>query len=220
MRSWTAELDSDSRLAMNPLSDRDYTALLLRLIPHVCHEQPLAARDPGLQPQQRPVLVDFKCLGLFVERLLFRVPAVNKQGYTTRRTLAFPPLGGVSFRGFFARFVGILYGVPWSDVGPFSFSFFQGIPDAAHWTLPKSSMCFGNSVKDSLRGESRTGNVQVSFRLGNPSKRSLISVSLAPSSCRTTPLRTRRPIRISSRSVSTPTATSLFSSLQNRSTQS
>src|SRR5271155_2921267 len=164
MRSWTAELDGDSRLAINPFPNPDCTALLLRLIPHVCHEQPLAARDPGLQPQQRPVLVDFKCLGLFVERLLFRVPAVNEQGYTTRRTLACPALGGVSFRGFFARFVGILYGVPWRYMGPFSFSFFQGIPDAAHWSLPKSSMGFDSSVNDSLRGESRTGNAHVSFR--------------------------------------------------------
>ena len=90
MRSWPAELDGDSRLAINSLPNRDYTALLLRLIPHVGQEQPLATRDPGLQPQQRPVLVDFKCLGLFVERLLFCIPAVNKQEYAMRPTRAFP----------------------------------------------------------------------------------------------------------------------------------
>ncbi|MGC1834281.1 MAG: hypothetical protein WA714_14575 [Candidatus Acidiferrales bacterium] len=111
MRSWTAKLDGDSRLAMNPLLSPDYTALLLRLTPHVYQEQPLAARDAGLQPQQRPVLVDFKCLGLFVERLLFCIPAINKQGYAMRPTRAFPALDGVPFGGFFARFVGILYGV-------------------------------------------------------------------------------------------------------------
>src|ERR1700723_2456694 len=138
MRSWTAELDGDSRLATNPPLNPDYTALLLRLIPHVYQEQPLAARDPGLQPQQRPVLVDFKCLGVFVERLLFCVPAVNKQGYTMRPTWAFPAFDGVPFGGFFARFVGILCGVPLSYMSPFSFSFFQGIPDAAHRSLPKS----------------------------------------------------------------------------------
>src|ERR1700739_2591300 len=118
MRNWTAELNGHSRLAMNPLLIPIYTPLLSRLIPHVYQEQPLAARDPGLQPQQRPVLVDFKCLGLFVERLLFCVPAVNKQGHTMRPTRAFPALDEVPFGGFFARFVGI----PLSYMSPFSFS--------------------------------------------------------------------------------------------------
>jgi hypothetical protein len=133
MRSRIAELDGDSGLAMNPLLNPDYTALLFRLIPHVYQEQPLAASDPGLQPQQRAVLVDFKCLGLFVERLFFCVPPVNKQWHTMRPTRTFPALDGVPFGGFFARFVG----VPLSYMSPFSFSFFQGIPDAAHRSLPK-----------------------------------------------------------------------------------
>src|SRR5271168_4490758 len=165
MRSWTAELDGDSRLAINPLPNRDCTALLLRLIPRVCQEQPLAARDPCLEPQQRAAVVDFKCLGLFVERLLLRVPAVNKQENTTRRTLAFPALGGFPF----GRFAGTLYAIPLSYMGPFSFRFFQGIPDAAHGSLPKSSTCVCSSVNDSLRCESRAGNVQVGFHLGNSS---------------------------------------------------
>jgi len=165
MRSWTAELDGDSGLATNPLLNPDYTALLLRLIPHVYQEQPLAARDPGLQPQQRPVLVDFKCLGLFVERPLFCAPAVNKQGYAMRPTRAFPALDGVG--RLFARFVGTLYGVPLSYMSPFSFSFFQSIPDAAHRSLPKSSTYFGSTINDSLQCESPVGNVQTGFRLGN-----------------------------------------------------
>ena len=149
LRSWADELDGDSSLAMNPLPNPEYAALLLRLIPHVYQEQPLAARDPGLQPQQRPVLVDFKCLGLFVERLLFCVPAVNEQGYTMRWTRVLPAVDGVSFRGFFARIVRTVDAFPLSYMRPFSLSFFQGIPDAAHWSLPKSSMCFGSSVNDS-----------------------------------------------------------------------
>jgi len=178
MRSWTAELDSDSRLAMNPLPNRDYTALPLRLIPRVCQEQRLAGRDPGLQPQQRPILVDFKRLDLFVERLLFCVPAVNKQGYTMRRTLVFPALDGVPFGGFFTRFVGTGYAVPLSYMGPAPFSFFQGIPDAAHWSLPKSSTCFGSSVNDSLRCESRAGNFRSVFVLVTHRR-------ARPSGCRT-----------------------------------
>jgi hypothetical protein len=160
-----AEPDGDSRLAINPLPNPDYPTLLLCLIPHVYQEQPLARRDPCLQPKQRPVLVDFKCLGLFVERLVYCVPAVNKQGHTTRRRWAFPALGRVLFRGFFAGLVGTLYSVPLSFMGPFSFSFFQGIPDAAHWSLPKSSTCFGNSVNDSLQCKSRAGNFRLVFIL-------------------------------------------------------
>ena len=104
---------------------------------------------------------------LFVERLLFCIPAINKQGYAIRPTRAFPALDGVPFGGFFARFVGILYGVPLSYMSPFSFGFFQGIPDAAHRSLPKSSTCFRNTINDSLQCESWVGNVQTGFRLGN-----------------------------------------------------
>ena len=145
MRSWTAELDGDSRLAMNPLLNPDYTALLLRLIRHVYQEQPLAASDPGLQPQQRPVLVDFKCLGLFVERLLFCIPAINKQGYAMRPTRAFPALDGLPFGGLFASFVGVLCGVPLSYTSPFSFCFFQGIPDATTVTSGDSDLPEANA---------------------------------------------------------------------------
>ena len=87
---------------------------------------------------------------------------------------------------------------PLSYMGPFSLSFFQGIPDAAHWSLPKSSMCFGSSVNDSPWCEPRAGNVQVSFPLGNPSEHSVILVPLALESCRVTLPKPRRPIRISS----------------------
>ena len=38
VRSRPAEPDGGSRFAMNPLPNRDYTALLLRLIPHVYQE--------------------------------------------------------------------------------------------------------------------------------------------------------------------------------------
>jgi hypothetical protein len=78
MRSGTAELDRDSCIAANPLPNRDYTALLLCLIPRVCQEQPLAARDRAAQRKQRSVLADFDCVGLFVEWLFFRVQAVNE----------------------------------------------------------------------------------------------------------------------------------------------
>lgn len=78
MRSGSAELDRDSRFAADPLSNRDYPALLLRLIPRVCQEQPLVARDRDLQRQQGSVLIDFECVGLLVERLFFSIQAVNK----------------------------------------------------------------------------------------------------------------------------------------------
>jgi hypothetical protein len=78
-----------------------------------------------------------------------------------------------------------------SYMGPFSFSFFQSIPDAAHWSLPKSSMCFGSCVNDSPRCEARAGNVQVSLRLGNPSPHSRISVSHVPTCCKVRPARPR-----------------------------
>src|SRR5580704_6383397 len=82
-----------------------------------------------------------------------------------RPTRAFPALDGVG--RLFARFVGTLYGVPLSYMSPFSFSFFQGIPDAAHRSLPKSSTYFGSTINDSLQCESPVGNVRTDFRLGN-----------------------------------------------------
>jgi hypothetical protein len=97
-----------------------------------------------------------------------------------------PDAGLPGARGFpFGRFVGILYAIPLSQMGPFSFGFFQGIPDAAHWSLPKSSTCFGSSVNDSPWCEPRARNVKLSFRLGNPSPHSPIWVSHVPVPCRT-----------------------------------
>ena len=135
MRSWTAELDGDSRLAMNPLLNPDYTALLLRLIRHVYQEQPLAASDPGLQPQQNPFSLISNASASSWNGC-FCIPAINKQGYAMRPTRAFPALDGIPFGGLFASFVGVLCGVPLSYTSPFSFCFFQGIPDAAHRSLP------------------------------------------------------------------------------------
>jgi len=80
--------------------------------------------------------------------------------------LALPALGGVLSEGFLARPVGIVRAAPVSCAGPFLFSFFQGVPDAAHEKLPSLRRLSVAPTTITFSAKSRAGKVQISFCFG------------------------------------------------------
>ena len=113
-----------------------HAAFQLGLVAHVRQIQSLPLRNGSFERYETALVVGVESFGLFVERLLIGVRAVDEQRRLVMMPKIGPPLGILRTTVVCARLLRI---AP-LDAGSLAFSLFQRFPDSAHSNLPSDCM--------------------------------------------------------------------------------